>query len=105
MSFNKPLPLSGKDPDSVSLQERIRELEEAEREPVKAVRAARARRNQEQLERERADFKEAWLSSGATEGEFEKAWPQLRKEQLRLRAEEAEAQARSESLRQMQRSF
>ena len=105
MTYNTPLPISGRDPDSVPLQERIAELEEAKRDPVKAIRAQRGRRNREQLEREREDFKEAWLSSGATEGEFERAWPQLRKEEIKRRAEEAEAQARSESFRQTVKNF
>ena len=105
MTYNTPLPISGRDPDSVPFEERIAELEEAKRDPVKAIRAQRERRNQEQLEREREDFKEAWLASGATEKEFERNWPELRREQLKLRAEETEAQARSESLRQMRKSF
>ena len=105
MTYNVPLPLSGKDPDSVPLAERIAELEEAKRDPVKAIRAQRERRNQRQLEREREDLKEAWLSSGGTEKEFERAWPEMRKEDVRRRAEEAEAQARAESLEQMRKSF
>ena len=105
MTYNTPLPISGRDPDSVPLEERIAELEEAKRDPVKAIHATRERRNREQLERDREDLKESWLASGATEKEFEQNWPQLRREQLKLRAEEAEAQARGESLRQMQRNF
>ena len=105
MPFNTPLPLSGKDPDSVPLEEVMAEFEEAERDPVKAIHAQRERRNQEQLERGREDLKAAWLASGATEQEFKRAWPELRKEQLKRRGEEAEAQARAESLRQMQRNF
>ena len=105
MTYNTPLPLSGRDPDSVPLEERIAELEEAKRDPVKAVHAERARRNQEQLEREREDFKAAYLISGATEQEFERAWPELRKEQLKRRAEEAEAQAHSEAFRQTIKNF
>jgi hypothetical protein len=53
MTYNTPLPISGRDPDSVPFEERIAELEEAERDPVKAIRATRERRNQEQLERGR----------------------------------------------------
>ena len=105
LPFNTPLPISGRDPDSVPFEERIAELEEAKRDPVKAIRAQRERRNQEQLEREREDFKEAWLASGATEGEFERAWPQLRKEEIKRRAEEAEAQARSESFQRTIKNF
>jgi hypothetical protein len=105
MSYNTPLPMSGRDPDSVPLEERIAELEEAKRDPVKAVHAERARRNQEQLEREREDFKAAYLISGATEQEFERAWPELRKEEIKRRAEEAEAQARAASFEQMRKSF
>ena len=105
MTYNTPLPLSGRDPDSVPLQERMAELEEAKRDPMKAIKAQRERRNQEQLEREREDFKEAWLASGATEGEFERAWPQLRKEEIKRRAEEAEAGARAASFEQMRKSF
>jgi hypothetical protein len=105
MSFNQPLPLSGKDPDAVPLEERIAELEEARQNPVRALHAQRERRNREQLERDRADLREAWLASGATEQEFERAWPELRKEQLKRRGEEAEAEARSESLRQLRRTF
>jgi hypothetical protein len=105
VTYNTPLPISGRDPDSVPLEERIAELEEAKRDPVKAIRATRERRNQEQLERGRKDLKEAWLASGATEQEFERAWPELRKEQLKRRGEEAEAQARSEALRQMRKNF
>jgi hypothetical protein len=101
MTYNTPLPISGRDPDSVPFEERIAELEEAKRDPVKAIRATRERRNQEHLERSRKDLKEAWLASGATEKEFERNWPELRREQIKLRAEEAEAQAHSESLRQM----
>ena len=93
MPFNTPLPISGRDPDSVPLEERIAELEEAKRDPVKAIHAQRERRNREQLEREREDFKEAWLISGATEQEFKR------------RAEEAETQARDEAFRQMKSSF
>src|SRR5215204_5472906 len=89
MSFNTPLPLTGRDPDWVSFEERIAELEEAQRDPMKAIRATRERRNQEQLERGREDLKEAWLASGATEQEFERAWPELRKEEIKRRAEEA----------------
>jgi hypothetical protein len=102
---NTPLPISGRDPDSVPFEERIAELEEAKRDPVKAIRATRERRNQEQLERGREDLKEAWLASGATEQEFERAWPELRKDEIKRRAEEAETQARDESLRQMRKSF
>jgi hypothetical protein len=105
MPFNQPLPLSGRDPDSVPLEERMEELEEAKRDPVKAIRATRERRNQEQLERGREDLKEAWLASGATEQEFERAWPELRKEEIKRRAEEAEARARSEAFRQMKSNF
>ena len=105
MTYNTPLPISGRDPDSVPLEERIAELEEAERNPAKAVHAQRERRNREQLERDREDFKERWLAAGSTEQEFERAWPELRREQLKRRAEEAEAQARSESLRQMRKDF
>src|SRR5215211_8312679 len=64
MTYNTPLPISGRDPDSVPLEERIAELEEAKRDPVKAIRAQRERRNREQMERDREDFKEAWLASG-----------------------------------------
>jgi hypothetical protein len=105
MTFNTPLPISGRDPDSVPFEERIAELEEAKRNPVKAIRATRERRNQEQRERGREDLKEAWIASGATEQEFERAWPELRREQLKRRGEEAEAQARSESFRQMKSNF
>ena len=105
MSFNTPLPLTGRDPDSVPFEERIAELEEAKRDPVKAIRATRERRNQEQLERDREDLKEAWLAGGATEQEFKRAWPELRREQLKRRGEEAEAQARGEAFRQMRKSF
>ena len=105
MTYNTPLPISGRDPDSVPLQERIAELEEAKRDPVKAIRAQRGRRNREQLEREREDFKEAYLISGATEAEFERAWPELRKEEIKRRAEEAEAGARAASFEQMRKSF
>jgi hypothetical protein len=105
MTYNTPLPISGRDPDSVPLEERIAELEEAKRDPVKAIRATRERRNQEQLERGREDLKEAWLASGATEQEFERAWPELRKEEIKRRAEEAEARARSEAFRQMKSNF
>jgi hypothetical protein len=105
MTYNTPLPISGRDPDSVPLEERIAELEEAKRDPVKAIRATRERRNQEQLERGREDLKEAWLASGATEQEFKRAWPELRKEQIKLLAEEAEAQARGASLRRMRKNF
>jgi hypothetical protein len=103
--YNTPLPISGRDPDSVPLEERIAELEEAKRDPVKAIRAQRERRNQEQLERGREDHKEAWFASGATEQEFERAWPELRKAQIKLLAEEAEARARGEALRQMRKDF
>jgi hypothetical protein len=105
MPFNKALPLTGRDPDSVPFEERIAELEEAKRDPVKAIRAQRERRNREQLERDREDLRESWLAGGATEQEFERAWPELRKEQIKLLAEEAEAQARGEALRQMRKSF
>ena len=105
MTYNTPLPISGRDPDSVPLQERIAELEEAKRDPVKAIRAQRERRNREQLEKEREDFKEAWLINGATEQEFERSWPELRKEEIKRRAEEAETQARDEAFRQMKSSF
>jgi hypothetical protein len=105
MTYNTPLPISGRDPDSVPFEERIAELEEAKRDPVKAIRATRERRNREQLERDREDLKEAWLASGATEQEFERNWPELRKEQLKRRAEEAESQAHSESFRQMKSNF
>ena len=105
MPFNQPLPISGRDPDSVPFEERIAELEEAKRDPRKAIRAQRERRNQEQLERGREDLKEAWLASGATEQEFKRAWPELRREQLKRRAEEAEAQAHSEAFRQTIKNF
>jgi len=105
MPFNQPLPISGRDPDSVPFEERIAELEEAKRDPRKAIRAQRERRNQEQLERGREDLKEAWIASGATEREFEQNWTELRKEQIKVLAEEAEAQARSEAFRQMKSNF
>jgi Spy/CpxP family protein refolding chaperone len=105
MTYNTPLPITGRDPDSVPLEERIAELEEAKRAPVKAIHAQRERRNREQLERGREDLKEAWLASGATEQEFEQNWPELRKEQIKRRAEEAEAQAHSEAFRQMRKGF
>src|SRR5215211_8171758 len=105
VTYNTPLPLTGRDPDSVPFEERIAELEEAKRDPVKAIHATRERRNQEQLERDREDLKEAWLAGGATEKEFERAWPELRREQLKRRGEEAEAQARSEAFRQMKSNF
>jgi hypothetical protein len=105
MTYNTPLPISGRDPDSVPLEERIAELEEAKRDPVKAIRATRERRNREQLERGREDLKEAWLASGATEQEFKRAWPELRKEQIKLLAEEAEAQARAAFRRSYARNF
>jgi Spy/CpxP family protein refolding chaperone len=105
MTYNTPLPISGRDPDSVPLEERIAELEEAKRDPVKAIRAQRERRNQEQLEHDREDLREAWLASGATEQEFERSWPELRKEEIKRRAEEAETQARDEAFRQMKSSF
>ena len=105
MTYNKPLPISGRDPDSVPLEERIAELEEAKRDPVKALRAQRERRNRQQLERDREDLKESWIAGGATEKEFEQNWPQLRKEQLKRRGEQAEVQARAESFEQMRKSF
>ena len=105
MTYNKPLPISGRDPDSVPLEERIAELEEARANPVKAIRAQRERRNQEQLERDRGSLKESWIAGGATEKEFEQNWPQLRKEQLKRRGEQAEVQARAESFEQMRKSF
>ncbi len=105
MTYNTPLPISGRDPDSVPFEERIAELEEAKRDPVKAIRAERERRSKAQLEREREDFKEAYLISGATEGEFERAWPQLRKEEIQRRAEETEAKARSESFQRTIKNF
>jgi len=105
MTFNTPLPISGRDPDSVPFEERMAELEEAKRDPAKAIRATRERRNLEQLERGRKDLKEAWLASGATEQEFDRAWPELRKEQIKRRAEEAEAQAHASAFRQMARDF
>jgi hypothetical protein len=105
MTYNTPLPISGRDPDSVPFEERIAELAEAERDPAQAIRATRERRNREQLERDRDDLKEAWLASGATEREFERAWPELRKEQIKRRAEEAESQARGESLQRMRKTF
>jgi len=105
MTYNTPLPISGRDPDSVPFEERMAELEEAERDPMKAIRATRERRNREQLERDREDLKEAWLASGATEREFERAWPELRKEQIKLLAEGAESQAHSEAFRQMKSNF
>jgi len=105
MTYNTPLPISGRDPDSVPFEERIAELEEAKRDPVKAIRAQRERRNREQLEGSREDLKEAWLASGATEQEFKRAWPELRKEQIKRQAEEAEAQAHSESFRHMKSNF
>ena len=105
MSYNTPLPMSGRDPDSVPFEERIAELEEAKRDPVKAIHAQRERRNQEQLERDREDLKEAWLASGATEQEFERAWPELRREQLKRRGEEAEAQAHAAAFRQTRNNF
>jgi hypothetical protein len=105
MTYNTPLPITGRDPDSVPLEERMAELEEAKRDPVKATRAQRERRNQAQLERDRKDLKEAWLAGGATEQEFERAWPELRKEQIKRRAEEAETQAHSESFRQTIKNF
>ena|SRR5215211_4581872 len=45
--YNTPLPITGRDPDSVPFEECIAELEAAERDPVKAIRATRERRNQE----------------------------------------------------------
>jgi|SRR5215213_3390984 len=105
MTYNTPLPISGRDPDSVPFEERMAELREAERDPVKAARATRERRNRERLERERADFREAYLISGATEQEFERAWPEVRKEEIKRRAEETEAQARAASFEQMRKSF
>jgi Spy/CpxP family protein refolding chaperone len=105
MTFNTPLPITGRDPDSVPLEERIAELEEAKRDPVKAIHATRERRNREQLERDREDLQEAWLASGATEKEFERNWPELRKEQIKRRAEEAEARAHGEAFRQMRKGF
>ena len=105
MTYNTPLPISGRDPDSVPFEERIAELEEAKRDPVKAIRAQRERSNREQLERDREDLKEAWLAGGATEKEFEQNWPELRRERLKLRAEEAEARARGEAFRQMRKDF
>jgi hypothetical protein len=105
MGYNTPLPISGRDPDSVPLEERIAEFEEAKRDPAKVVRLQRERRNQEQLVRERQDLEEAWLASGGTQDEFRRAWPELRKEQLKRRGEQAEAQARGESLRQMRSNF
>src|SRR5215212_3222839 len=105
MTHNNPLPISGRYPDPVPLEERIAELEEARANPVKAIRAQRERRNQEQLERYRESLKVSWIDGGATEKEFEQNWPQLRKEQLKRRGEQAEAQARGESLRQMRKSF
>jgi len=57
MTYNTPLPLSGRDPDSVPFEERMAELEEAKRDPVKAIRAQRERRNREQLERDREKLK------------------------------------------------
>jgi hypothetical protein len=105
VAHNTPLPLTGRDPDSVPFEERIAELEETKRDPAKAIRATRERRNQEQLEGSRKDLKEAWLASGATEKEFERAWPELRKEQIKRRAEEAESQAHSEAFRQTIKTF
>lgn len=105
MTHNQPLPLSGKDPDTVPLKERIAELEEAKRDPVKASRAQRQRRNQEELVRDREDFKERWLAAGSTEEEFEREWPQLRRELLKERAEGADARARAASFEQMRKSF
>ena len=105
MPYNEPLPISGRDPDSVPLEEAIAELEEAKRDPMKAARATRERRNREQLARDREDLKEAWLVSGATEKEFEQNWPQLRREQLKVRAEEAEAKARADFAWHARRNF
>ena len=105
MTYNVPLPISGKDPSSVSLEEAKAELEEARQNPMRAIKAQQQRRSQKQAEQDREDAKARWLAAGSTEQEFEKAWPQLRKEQLRLRAEEAEAQARSESFQQTLKNF
>ena len=105
MTYNTPLPITGRDPDQVGFEEAKRELEEAKRDPAKAIRAQRERRNQQRLETEREDLKEAWLASGATEQEFARNWPELRREQLKRRGEAAEAQARAESLQEMRKSF
>jgi hypothetical protein len=37
MTYNTPLPISGRDPDSVPFEERIAELEEAKRDPVRML--------------------------------------------------------------------
>ena len=62
---------------------------------------ARQKREQEMKDSARM----AWLDASGTEEEFEKEWPSLRTEMLRHRAEEAEAQARSESFQQTLKNF
>jgi hypothetical protein len=37
MTYNTPLPISGRDPDSVPLEERVAELEEAEQVTSKSL--------------------------------------------------------------------
>ena len=105
MTYNVPLPISGKDPDSVSLEEAKAELEEARQNPMRAIKAQQQRRSQKQAEQDREDAKARWLAAGSTEQEFARQWPSLRTEMLRHRAEEAEAQARAASFQQTIKNF
>jgi hypothetical protein len=76
-----------------------REAEAAEERKREAERNAKLRRSQEERakdeeERTKRAMLNTWVANGGSPGEFEAAWPNLRREMLTQRTLEQETQAR-----------
>jgi hypothetical protein len=89
MTYNTPLPISGRDPDSVPFEERIAELEEAKRDPVKAIRAQRGREARRRLDQKMADARDRLLLAGGDARDWAKQEKQIRDELARDEAKTA----------------
>jgi hypothetical protein len=105
MTQNTPLPISGRDPDSLPLEERKAELEAAKRDPVKAVRATREREARRQLDAQMRDARDGFLLAGGTEEEWRRLEKQIRSELISDQAKGAAEAARAASRREMSRNF
>src|SRR5215208_3576180 len=101
MTYNTPLPISGRDPDSVPFEERIAELEEAKRDPAKAIRAQRGREARRRLDQKMADARDRFLLAGGDARDWAKQEKQIRDELARDEAKTAAEAAHASAFRQM----
>jgi spore coat polysaccharide biosynthesis protein SpsF (cytidylyltransferase family) len=73
--------------------------DEQERANAEAIEQQRREAATAELERQKEEYRQGWLEAGSTEAEFERAWPDIRRELLNDAAAEA-ARTREEHARQ-----